>query len=502
MTKYCRAPNCSNSAGQPRPDRRRLSFYKFPLHNPERLRQWLSQMNQEKWVPTKHQHLCSEHFAPSCFEYRWGVRYLKPDAIPTIFQTSDGPLKRENPARLPSEVPAKKLLLEHQAESSMLEPQATSCQEPQAMETLALAIDPRVAATPIYVETQPPASDLAHPTLSGPLVGAMNLVPLVQIVEPLKAMTLAVASPAEAASGQPLLDSGEQQVVDFVTSVTSAPTLEAVPSSGQFCAEVAVPCKVVATDQPPLHALVTGHPVAAEQGALIIENVSIEPFLEADSTAAAAAAVLSSLQESSTEMVAYFETIPTAPLAAVASSHVSPPETVLSSALSLPIVSTVPIISTQASPEASAAEQQEEEEEEEEVEEEEEKLEELSSAESLEEQLEEHRYHKSEEGTAADLVEVVMGLQKKVKVLQQRHRRHCAKLEAMEGVVEQLRKENLVSEEKLKLLEMACLQSSAIVPESGGTVAIICQDNDQALLYAVPQLPEEGNETILHMEQP
>ncbi|ETE59859.1 THAP domain-containing protein 5, partial [Ophiophagus hannah] len=64
----------------------------FPLHSPERLRQWLSQMNQEKWAPTKHQHLCSDHFAPSCFEYRWGVRYLKPDAVPTIFQTSDSPL--------------------------------------------------------------------------------------------------------------------------------------------------------------------------------------------------------------------------------------------------------------------------------------------------------------------------------------------------------------------------------------------------------------------------
>uniref|UniRef100_A0A8D0H8I4 THAP domain containing 8 n=1 Tax=Sphenodon punctatus TaxID=8508 RepID=A0A8D0H8I4_SPHPU len=91
MPKYCRAPNCSNSAGQQRPDSKRLSFYKFPLHDPERLKQWLSKMNQEKWIPTKYQHLCSEHFSPSCFEHRWGVRYLKPDAVPTIFQ------KKENP---------------------------------------------------------------------------------------------------------------------------------------------------------------------------------------------------------------------------------------------------------------------------------------------------------------------------------------------------------------------------------------------------------------------
>ncbi|CAI5780635.1 domain-containing 8 [Podarcis lilfordi] len=484
MTKYCRAPNCCNSAREPRTDNRRLSFYKFPLHNPERLQQWLSQMNQENWVPTKHQHLCSEHFAPSCFEYRWGARFLKPDAVPTIFQTSEGSLKRENPARTSSDVPAKKLIIECQGERSMPGPQAISRPEPSALETLAIAIDPSVAAAPIYVETQSSASDF--PALSGPLVGAVNLLPLVQIVEPLKAVTLTVSSPLDAS--QPLPDRVEQQVVDFLASLPPA-TLEATPGSSRgasepFCAEVAVPCQVVAAaNQPPLQALMADPAMAPEQGALVIENVSIEPFLETDPSAAA---VLRSLQEPPAEVVAYFETIPTAPITAAASSGVTPPETVLSSALSLPIVSTVPIVSNQAPPKAPPAE--------------EEKLEELSSAESLEEQLEEHRYHKHE-GTTSELVEVVMGLQKKVKVLQQRHRRHCAKLEAMEGVVEQLRKENLVSEEKLKLLEMACLQSSTLVPEAGAAVAIICQDNDQALVYAVPQLPEEGNETIIHVEE-
>uniref|UniRef100_A0A8D0CBA4 THAP-type domain-containing protein n=1 Tax=Salvator merianae TaxID=96440 RepID=A0A8D0CBA4_SALMN len=486
MTKYCRAPNCSNSAGQPRPDKQRLSFYKFPLHNPERLQQWLVQMNQEKWVPTKHQHLCSEHFAPSCFEYRWGVRYLKPDAVPTIFQTSDGSLKRESPSRPTAEVPAKKLILECQGSGNTAGPQ-----EPGTLETLAIAIDPGVSAAPIFVETQAAPADLGFDAVPGPLVGAVNLVPLVQIVEPLKAVTLTVASPVEAIPGHPLPGPAEQQGVDLVASVPPA-ALEAVPVSSlglsePFCAEVAVPCEIVgAAEQAPLQALVAEQEVAVEQGALIIENVSIEPFLEADPSATTAAAVLSSLQEPSTEVVAYFETIPTAPITAAASSGVTPPETVLSSALNVPIVSTVPIVSNQASPETSLTEDA--------------KLEELSVADPLEEQLEEHRYHKNE-GTASELVEVVVGLQKKVKGLQQRHRRHCAKLEAMEGVVEQLRKENLVSEEKLKLLEMACLQSGAILPESGSTVAIICQDSEPALLYAVPQLSEEGNTTFIRLEE-
>ncbi|XP_069313592.1 THAP domain-containing protein 8 isoform X4 [Eulemur rufifrons] len=42
-------------------------------------------MGREHWVPSCHQHLCSEHFTPSCFQWRWGVRYLRPDAVPSIF---------------------------------------------------------------------------------------------------------------------------------------------------------------------------------------------------------------------------------------------------------------------------------------------------------------------------------------------------------------------------------------------------------------------------------
>ncbi|KAB0394205.1 hypothetical protein E2I00_015272 [Balaenoptera physalus] len=53
-------------------------------------------MGREHWVPSCHQHLCSEHFAPSCFQWRWGVRYLRPDAVPSIFS-------RAPPAKLRAE---------------------------------------------------------------------------------------------------------------------------------------------------------------------------------------------------------------------------------------------------------------------------------------------------------------------------------------------------------------------------------------------------------------
>ncbi|KAF7470258.1 THAP domain-containing protein 8 [Marmota monax] len=85
MPKYCRAPNCSNTAGQLGSDNRPVSFYKFPLKDGPRLQAWLRCMGREHWVPSCHQHLCSEHFTPSCFQWRWGVRYLRPDAVPSIF---------------------------------------------------------------------------------------------------------------------------------------------------------------------------------------------------------------------------------------------------------------------------------------------------------------------------------------------------------------------------------------------------------------------------------
>lgn len=44
-------------------------------------------------------------------------------------------------------------------------------------------------------------------------------------------------------------------------------------------------------------------------------------------------------------------------------------------------------------------------------------------------------------------------LQKKVKVLQQRHRRHLEKLLGLENTVSQLRQNNLLNEERLQLLE-------------------------------------------------
>ncbi|XP_062981938.1 THAP domain-containing protein 5 [Elgaria multicarinata webbii] len=89
MPRYCAATCCRNRAGQSARDQRKLSFYPFPLHDKERLEKWLRNMKCDTWIPSKHQVLCSDHFTPDSLDVRWGIRYLKTTAVPTIFSSSD-----------------------------------------------------------------------------------------------------------------------------------------------------------------------------------------------------------------------------------------------------------------------------------------------------------------------------------------------------------------------------------------------------------------------------
>ncbi|XP_047431360.1 THAP domain-containing protein 5-like isoform X2 [Mugil cephalus] len=59
-------------------------------------------MKREEWTPSRHQYLCSEHFTEDCFDIRWGIRYLKNTAIPTVFPSAyDGEKKVASIKRSP-----------------------------------------------------------------------------------------------------------------------------------------------------------------------------------------------------------------------------------------------------------------------------------------------------------------------------------------------------------------------------------------------------------------
>ncbi|KAM9631635.1 LOW QUALITY PROTEIN: THAP domain-containing protein 8 [Trichechus inunguis] len=87
---YCRAPNCFNTDGRLGDDRP-VSFYQFPLTDGSRLQAWLRHTGREHWVPSCREHLRSERVTPACVLWRWGFRYLRPDAGPSVFPRAPPP---------------------------------------------------------------------------------------------------------------------------------------------------------------------------------------------------------------------------------------------------------------------------------------------------------------------------------------------------------------------------------------------------------------------------
>ncbi|NWS66343.1 THAP5 protein, partial [Crotophaga sulcirostris] len=108
MPRYCAASHCKNRGGQSARDQRKLSFYPFPLHDKERLEKWLRNMKRDSWTPSKHQLLCSDHFTPDSLDVRWGIRYLKHTAIPTIFSSPDDE-EKDSSQNTPQEIKRKDL---------------------------------------------------------------------------------------------------------------------------------------------------------------------------------------------------------------------------------------------------------------------------------------------------------------------------------------------------------------------------------------------------------
>ncbi|XP_018585452.1 THAP domain-containing protein 5-like [Scleropages formosus] len=85
MPRYCAVKLCKNRGGGLSKDNKKISFYPFPLRDEARLRKWVDNMERKEWSPSRHQYLCSEHFTEDSFDLRWGIRYLKHTAVPTIF---------------------------------------------------------------------------------------------------------------------------------------------------------------------------------------------------------------------------------------------------------------------------------------------------------------------------------------------------------------------------------------------------------------------------------
>lgn len=409
-------------------------------------------MGRENWTPSRHQYICHEHFAPSCFRVRWGIRYLESDAVPTIFQEAE---KRK--ATDPVEKKPKRLRVNNN-ESTTVSNDRQSVGAVETESTLhtvhlyEITVDPSQQEEASLVESSDVGeSDYSLQTDLNPLAPVDGFettanfpLTLIQTVNDLSSSgeNAEVVVMSECPAGE-----GQDELVNGITAAILTQGHRLVMNDSTLgCTDEAV-------------------------ASLCVEDVTYttEQF--------------SDVQEGhEAQVIAYFETIPSVFPSEASTQFTFSPDTVLSSALSSkPISSTVPIVSKHvpSSPtslvltverldteEGEADDGQSEE----------------DSSEQQDHQLEEHCYHKNSL-SKEQLEAIVAELQKKVKVLQQRHRRHLEKLLGLENMVSQLRQSNLLNEERLQLLERACIQTSAAVSDAGETVAIIYEEDNAAYLY-------------------
>ncbi|GAB1862378.1 THAP-type domain-containing protein [Camponotus japonicus] len=90
----CVALNCSNLSEN--------GFLLFSIPtNVERRKKWLQSLRREQWIPTKSACVCEVHFDDSQFENRRadGWKKLKPNAVPTIFDVHNSPLRIDPPPK-------------------------------------------------------------------------------------------------------------------------------------------------------------------------------------------------------------------------------------------------------------------------------------------------------------------------------------------------------------------------------------------------------------------
>ncbi|KAF0030177.1 hypothetical protein F2P81_016908 [Scophthalmus maximus] len=450
MPKYCSVPKCNNESGS---GSDRKSFYKFPLQDPVRLQQWLSNVGRKNWTPSRHQYICHEHFAPSCFKVRWGIRYLESDAVPTVFQESEKRKATDQSEKKP------KRLRAHSNQNTTVSDDRTAAVDDVEMESTLhtmhlyeITVDPSQAGETGLQE----ASDVGQSDCS--LHADLNMLASVDgfTTGPHLPLTLFQR-------GDDLSDSGDNTEVVVMS--------ECPAREGQ--------------DE-----LVNGIAAAIlTQGHRLVMNESILGCTDVDATRSTDESL--DVQEGhETQVIAYFETIPSVLPSETSARFVFCPNTVLSSALSSkPITSTLPIVSKHMPPPPTSLVLTVERLDTDGGEDDDGNSEE-DGTERQDHQLEEHCYHKSSL-SKEQLEAIVSELQKKVKVLQQRHRRHLEKLLGLENTVSQLRQSNLLNEERLQLLERAYVQTSAAATDAGETVTIIYEDDTAAYLYTQHHHGEE-----------
>ncbi|XP_051900308.1 THAP domain-containing protein 5-like isoform X2 [Pristis pectinata] len=451
------------------------------------------------------QYICSEHLLLKALNGGWGTRYLKADAVPTIFSFPEQPTKRRAVARSNGNKRQKKRL---EAQSNEEEPlqqkqtvpvQSPALTEPNALTVLTLPTE-STCLTEAAASTSVTEFDKVIISSVDPCDESISetITPSTTSLPSVAANSFGSLQIAKDGPSQTLLE--EQSVLPFenvaaIETVQLASTLASIDTVGatammpsvetlqftpmQACDEpestfTSIEIVLPAQDQQDIETLSSFQqepptPVLSTIATPAFENVTA---LAVESTSQ----VLSPTNLSS--QTSHLLTAATEPLKSVSAF-----ETVLTlpSTLIVPIMSTLPVVQSHAAipPEPIIA-----------------AVETVMTTQSDTQEVQgEHSYYKNDL-TIEQLEEIVASLQKKVKVIQQRERRNSARLKAMENLVNQLKKENVISEEKLKIMEMTCSQTTAQVMNTSSTVTVTCEDNGN-IIYTLQQPPIEECDHVL-----
>lgn len=77
------------------------TYHSFP-NDQELKKKWIVALRRDAFVPTVYSKLCSKHFARQCFvQERFGGRWLKPDAVPTLFEFPHHLTKKDSQRKPP-----------------------------------------------------------------------------------------------------------------------------------------------------------------------------------------------------------------------------------------------------------------------------------------------------------------------------------------------------------------------------------------------------------------
>uniref|UniRef100_V9KJ73 THAP domain-containing protein 5-like protein n=1 Tax=Callorhinchus milii TaxID=7868 RepID=V9KJ73_CALMI len=447
-------------------------------------------MKRKDWAPTPYQYLCSDHFTPESFERRWGIRYLKPDAVPTIFSFPDQPTKTKAAARTDGlkrmKKPSRKVnMSETQCGDERIETAALSTTTIPILSTVMSVSGDELAVQVIETEStvSTPMTELDTVTISS--TDACDETLSEAMETSIESLPNASAVPFEPFHIDSSISSDSVLTEPPLSPFDNEPSVETIKLSPPLSASVEA-LQLSTQEEPEETTAITLTPVET-----IVPAETVQIYESLPSFQSLTSTPVTSLFEATTA-VPCFHTLPSPVLPFHAPQLFVETPTIVAgveSVLTLPSAITTPIMSTlsiecsvSSAPPIAAVETVV-----------------TTQPDELPDTTEvqgEHSYHKNDL-TTEQLGEIMLSLQKKVKILHQRERRNSARLKVMENLVEQLKKENILSEEKLKLLEMTSLQTKSQGADRRRTVTIICHEDDDTIIYALPESGDEESSVVI-----